>query len=84
MGARGVVGIAVVVVAGGALLFGLWHVVVGGFVNANPRAAEFGLTLAAGSAAFLGALLLAVRRSPGRASRRDVASDRGAGRRSRR
>lgn len=31
----------------GACLFGLWHVVVGGLVRGNVRAAEFGVVLAA-------------------------------------
>jgi hypothetical protein len=30
----------------GAALFGLWHLVVGGFINGNPRAGTFGLVLA--------------------------------------
>ena len=36
----------------GALAFGLWHVVVGGLINGNPRAGAFGvgLALAAGIA----------------------------------
>jgi hypothetical protein len=37
----------------GAGLFGLWHVVVGGLVNGNARAATFGVELAAGSGALL-------------------------------
>jgi len=41
----------------GALAFGLWHLVVGGFVNGNPRAGEFGAVLAA----VAGALLVTVR-----------------------
>ena len=30
----------------GAALFGLWHLVVGGIINGNPRAGTFGLVLA--------------------------------------
>ncbi len=30
----------------GATAFGLWHVVVGGLINGNPRAGAFGLVLA--------------------------------------
>ena len=30
----------------GAALFGLWHLVVGGLINGNPRAGTFGLVLA--------------------------------------
>ena len=46
----------------GALLFGLWHVVVGGIVNGNVRAASFGMVLAAVSAGFLLSLWLLTRR----------------------
>jgi hypothetical protein len=42
--------LAVAIVVGatllGAFLFGLWHVVVGGFVNGNWNAAGFGFALA--------------------------------------
>ena len=48
--------------AAGALLFGLWHVVVGGVVNGNLRAASFGMALAAVSAGFLLRLWLLPRR----------------------
>ena len=34
------------VVLAGATAFGLWHVVVGGLLNGNPRAAAFGVALA--------------------------------------
>ena len=60
-------GLAVlVVVLAGACAFGLWHVVVGGVVNGNGRAAEFGAALAAASGV---ALLMAdrARRRAGRA-----------------
>ena len=30
----------------GAALFGVWHLVVGGVINGNARAGEFGLVLA--------------------------------------
>jgi len=44
---RIVLGIAIVIAAGllGAFLFGLWHVVVGGFINGNWNAAGFGFAL---------------------------------------
>jgi hypothetical protein len=48
--------------AAGALLFGLWHVVVGGVVNGNVRAASFGMALSAVSAGFLLSLWLLTRR----------------------
>jgi hypothetical protein len=41
------------IVAAGALAFGLWHVVIGGLVNGNPRAAAFGVVLATGAASAL-------------------------------
>jgi hypothetical protein len=37
--------IAAVALAG-AMAFGLWHLVVGGLLNGNPRAGTFGLILA--------------------------------------
>lgn len=37
--------VALVVLAS-ATAFGLWHLVVGGLVNGNPRAGAFGLLLA--------------------------------------
>ncbi len=45
----------------GALAFGLWDVV-GGVVNGNPRAGQFGIVLAAASGALLAGVLLAARR----------------------
>ena len=41
----------------GAFAFGLWHFVVGGFVNGNPRAGQFGAVLAA----VAGGLLIGLR-----------------------
>jgi hypothetical protein len=48
-------GVAIVVAAAllGAFLFGLWHVVVGGFVNGNWNAAGFGFALAGVAGAML-------------------------------
>lgn len=54
----------------GATAFGLWHLVVGGLINGNPRAGTFGffLALGAGSLLVIGAWL---RRSrPGRGAGR--------------
>ena len=48
--------------AAGALLFGLWHVLVGGLVNGNVRAASFGMALSAVAAGFLLSLWLLTRR----------------------
>jgi hypothetical protein len=53
---------AVVAIAfAGATAFGLWHLVVGGLINGNPRAGTFGLLLAlgAGSPLVIGAWLRA-------------------------
>jgi hypothetical protein len=47
--------IALVVLAA-ATAFGVWHVVVGGLINGNPRAATFGVVLAT----VAGALLISV------------------------
>jgi hypothetical protein len=58
---------ALLVVAGLALAaaaaFGLWHVIVGGLVSGNPRAAGFGmvLVLAAGLPLLGGAVLIRIR-----------------------
>jgi len=48
----------------GATAFGLWHVVVGGLINGNPRAAGFGAALAliAGIPLLVGALVVRRRR----------------------
>jgi len=40
------VAVLAAVILQGATLFGLWHLVVGGFINGNPRAGTFGLVLA--------------------------------------
>ena len=60
----------IVIVAGialaAAVAFGLWHVLVGGLINGNPRAGTFGLVLAltAGVSLFIGARIVRrVRRS---------------------
>jgi hypothetical protein len=58
----GVVAAIVVLAAGGATLFGLWHVVVGGVLHGNTRAAEFGAILAAASALILAVAVRFVRR----------------------
>ena len=58
----GLVGAALV----GAFLFGAWHVVVGGLVKGNPRAAAFGL----GLSAVTGVLLALLAYLGGRTARR--------------
>jgi hypothetical protein len=51
----------------GATAFGLWHLVVGGLVNGNPRAGTFGLALAlAAGLPLLAGAWLARRRRPDR------------------
>lgn len=49
----------------GATAFGLWHLVVGGLINGNPRAGTFGLflALAAGTSLLVGAWIARRRRS---------------------
>jgi divalent metal cation (Fe/Co/Zn/Cd) transporter len=64
--------LAVVALLLGAAAFGLWHVVVGGLVNGNPRAGGFGLGLAAGSAVLLAVVAVLRRRT--RSRRRAPAS----------
>ena len=54
--------VAIAILAG-ATAFGLWHVVVGGLVNGNPRAAGFGVVLAAIAGGLLGGAVLAFRRT---------------------
>jgi hypothetical protein len=46
--------VVALVVLVGAIAFGLWHVVVGGMLGGNARAAGFGVVLAA----FAGAILV--------------------------
>lgn len=53
---------AVGIVLLGATLFGLWHLVVGGFINGNPRAGTFGLVLALAAGLPLVAALWVARR----------------------
>jgi hypothetical protein len=56
----------VLVVLVGATAFGLWHLVVGGLINGNPRAATFGAVLATGAGALLAAFAAWRRRQPTR------------------
>jgi hypothetical protein len=59
---RRLVAIAVGALLAGAAAFGLWHLLVGGLVNGNPRAAGFGLILAIVAGAPLSALVIRARR----------------------
>jgi hypothetical protein len=56
----------VLIVLVGATAFGLWHLVVGGLVNGNPRAAAFGGVLATGAGALLAAVVVRTRARPTR------------------
>jgi hypothetical protein len=51
-----------IVILLGAAAFGLWHVVVGGLVNGNGRAAAFGAVLAIGSSLLVGGVVALDRR----------------------
>jgi hypothetical protein len=50
----------------GAMAFGLWHVVIGGLVQGNPRAAAFGVVLATAAGSVLTGALGALRGRPSR------------------
>jgi hypothetical protein len=56
----------VAIVLAGATAFGLWHVVVGGLLHGNARAASFGVVLATLASVLL-ALVVTVGRRLGRA-----------------
>lgn len=60
--------VAIVALAlAGAAAFGLWHLVVGGLINGNPRAGTFGLilSLAAGIPLAVAGLVMRHRRARG-------------------
>ena len=48
----------------GATAFGLWHVIVGGLLHGNPRAAGFGAVLAMVAGGLLMAVVTFLRRRP--------------------
>ena len=73
-GLLGVVVVAAGVGLVGALAFGLWHVVVGGLINGNPRAGAFGIGLALTAGI---ALLVGRRVVLSRAARRSSRAARG-------
>jgi hypothetical protein len=58
---RLVVAVAIAVLVG-LTAFGLWHVVVGGAINGNGRAAAFGAVLATGAGAALISAIAVLRR----------------------
>jgi hypothetical protein len=57
-----VVLLVAIAILAGATAFGLWHVVVGGLVNGNPRAAGFGVVLAGVAGGLLVGLVVLLRR----------------------
>jgi hypothetical protein len=57
-----VVLLVAIAILAGATAFGLWHVVVGGLVNGNPRAAGFGVVLARVAGGLLVGLVVLLRR----------------------
>jgi len=59
---RRILRIALIALLAGATAFGLWHLVVGGLVNGNPRAAGFGFILAIAAGAPLTAIVILARR----------------------
>jgi hypothetical protein len=58
---RIVLAVAIAVLVG-LTAFGLWHVVVGGLLHGNVRAAAFGMALAAAAGGLLAAGIVAFRR----------------------
>jgi hypothetical protein len=56
----------VVVVLIAATAFGVWHVVIGGLLNGNPRAAAFGVVLATAAGSVLAVTVGTLRRRPTR------------------
>jgi hypothetical protein len=58
---RAVVSAIVLLMLVGATAFGLWHLIVGGVLHGNARAATFGLVLAAGAGAVLAGVVLRTR-----------------------
>ena len=60
--ARGLAILVLIVALVGATAFGLWHVVVGGMVQGNPRAAGFGVVLALLAGGLLRAAVVVDRR----------------------
>jgi hypothetical protein len=64
-----VVGLVVGAVLFGGLLFGAWHVLVGGFVKGNWRAGGFGIALACVCALLLAVDAVVLRAVLGRAGR---------------
>jgi membrane protease YdiL (CAAX protease family) len=64
--ARRVLVAIVLVVLVAATLFGLWHLVVGGLINGNPRAGAFGVVLATAAGALLAGVVTRTRARPAR------------------
>jgi len=62
---RQLLALIVMVALAGATAFGLWHVVVGGLIHGNGRAAGFGIVLATLAGGLLGGVLVVRRHRPG-------------------
>lgn len=61
-GPVGLVALVIGLALAGATAFGLWHLIVGGLINGNPRAGTFGLVLALTAGLLLVTLAWFVRR----------------------
>ena len=62
---RRLAGLLVIIALAGATAFGLWHVVVGGLIHGNVRAAGFGIALAGLAGGLLGGVVIVRRQRPG-------------------
>ena len=62
---RRLAGLLVIIALAGATAFGLWHVVVGGLIHGNVRAAGFGIGLVTLAGGLLGGVVIVRRQRPG-------------------
>ncbi|HEY8800051.1 MAG TPA: hypothetical protein VIM20_05580 [Candidatus Limnocylindrales bacterium] len=58
------VAVLAILILAGLMAFGLWHVIVGGLLHNNARAATFGAVLATAAGGLLGAGFVVARRLP--------------------
>jgi hypothetical protein len=63
-GHRQLVAVLAILILVGLMAFGLWHVIVGGLLHGNARAATFGAVLATAAGGLLGAGFVVARRLP--------------------
>jgi hypothetical protein len=61
---RRLVAVIAILTLSGLTAFGLWHVIVGGLLHGNARAATFGAVLAAAAGGLFGAGFVVARRLP--------------------